>query len=84
MAQVTAWEAGEVSLANTSLADAAAQLNRSSRQRIVIADPAVAAIRVSGIVQAGESASFAQAVAKTYGLRVVRPARDVIVLAPGR
>ncbi len=84
MAQVTAWETGEVSLANTSLADAAAQLNRSSQERIVIVDPAVAAIRVSGIVQAGDSASFAQAVARTYGLRVVHSARDVIVLAPGR
>ncbi len=83
MAQVTAWETGEVSLANTSLADAAAQLNRYSRQRIEIVDPAIAAIRVSGIVQAGDSASFAEAVAKTYGLKVLRPARDLIVLASG-
>lgn len=84
VAQVTAWERGEVSLANTSLADAAAQLNRYSRQRILIEGPAVAAIRVSGIVQAGDSSSFAEAVAKTYDLKVLRPAPDVIVLASGR
>lgn len=82
--RVTAWEHGEVPLENTSLAEAAAELNRYSRQRIVIDDPAVAAIRVSGIVQAGASSSFAAAAAKAYRLRVLRPSRDTIVLAPGR
>ena len=80
---VTAWEHGQVPLEDTTLADAAAELNRYSRRRIVV-DPAVAAIRVSGIVQAGASSSFAAAVARTYGLRVVRPSADLIVLAPGR
>lgn len=82
--RVTAWERGEVPLENISLAEAAAELNRYSRQRIVIHDPAVGAIRVSGIVQAGASSSFAAAVAKAYHLRVLRPSRDTIVLVPGR
>lgn len=83
LARVLAWERGEVPLENVTLADAAARLNHYSRQRIVV-EPPVAAIRVSGIVQAGDSSSFAAAVAKTYGLRVLHPAADRIVLAPSR
>lgn len=84
IAQVTAWEHGEVVLDNTSLGEAAAELNRYSRQRIEIDDPAVAAIRVSGVVQAGASFSFAAAVAKAYQLRALHPSPGVVVLAPAR
>ncbi|MHB1871733.1 MAG: FecR family protein [Steroidobacteraceae bacterium] len=83
LGQVMAWEHREVVLDNTSLGQAVRELNRYSPQRIVIDDPAVAAIRVSGIVQAGASSSFAAAVAKAYQLSASRPARNVIVLARG-
>lgn len=84
VAQVTAWLRGEVMLENTSLADAAADLNRYSRLRIVIRDPAVASIRVSGVVQAGASRSFAAAVARSYRLRELRLSRNVIILESDR
>ncbi len=84
LVQVMAWEHREVVLDNTSLGQAALELNRYSHQRIVIDDPAVAAIRVSGIVQAGASSSFAAAVAKAYELSASHPAHNVIVLARGR
>ena len=84
VAQVTAWEHGEVVLDNTSLAEAAAELNRYSRQRLLIKDPATAAIRVSGVVQAGATLSFAAAVARAYRLRALHPSADVVVLAPSR
>lgn len=84
LAQVMAWEHHEVVFDNTSLGQAAHELNRYSHQRIVIEDPAVAAIRVSGIVQAGASSSFVAAVAQAYQLGVSRPAPQVIVLARDR
>lgn len=84
LAQVMAWEHHEVVLDNTSLGQAARELNRYSPQRIVIDDPAVAAIRVSGIVQAGASSSFVAAVAQAYRLRASHPAPQVIVLARDR
>ena len=82
--QVMAWEHREVVLDNTSLGQAALELNRYSHQRIVIEDPAVAAIRVSGIVQAGASSSFAAGVAKAYQLSASRPSQHVILLAKER
>lgn len=77
--QVTAWKRGQVSLDNTPLADAVAEMNRYSRQRIVIEDPAAAALRVSGIFIAGDSANFARAVARAYHLKVIEDP-EVIVL----
>jgi transmembrane sensor len=80
--RVTAWERGEVALDNTLLGEAVTEMNRYSRQKIVIEDPALAAIRVSGIFQAGDSANFAQAVARTYHMRVLHQP-DAILLATG-
>jgi transmembrane sensor len=77
---VTAWERGQVTFDDTSLADAVDELNRYSRVRIVFADTAIAAIRVSGVFSTGDSASFAQAVARAYNLKVAE-ASDQITLA---
>ena len=78
---VTAWAQGQVVLDNTSLAEAAAEMNRYSRQKILLEDPATSAIRVSGIFKAGDSTDFAAAVAKSYRL-TVRAGSDTITLAP--
>ena len=80
--RVTAWLRGEVALDNTSLADAVAEMNRYSHQRIVADDPALAAIRVSGIFQAGDLANFAQAVARMHHIKVLNQ-QDEIVLMTG-
>ncbi len=80
--RITAWLRGEVALDNTSLADAVAEMNRYSHQRIVADDPALAVIRVSGIFQAGDLANFAQAVARMYHIKVLNQ-QDEIVLMVG-
>jgi len=80
--RVTAWQRGEVALDNTLLRDAVTEMNRYSREQIVIEDPALAAIRVSGIFQAGDSANFVQAVARTYHMRVLHQP-GAIVLGTG-
>jgi len=80
--RVTAWERGQVALDNTALTDAAAEMNRYSRLHLVIDDPRVAAIHVSGIFQAGDSDNFAQAVAATYRLEVVHHGRRIELRFP--
>jgi transmembrane sensor len=80
--RITAWLRGEVALDNTSLADAVAEMNRYSHQRIVADDPTLAAIRVSGIFKAGDLVNFAQAVARMYHLKVLNQ-QDKIVLMAG-
>ncbi len=83
MERVTAWERGEVTLDDTSLADAAAEMNRYSREKILI-DDTVRANRVSGIFQAGDSMNFALAVARTHHLKVLRQPRGIVLVAEDR
>lgn len=77
--RVTAWQRGQVAFDNTPLADAVAEMNRYSTVRLLVEDRSSAAIRVSGIFRAGDSADFARAVAKTYRLQVRNEADEVIL-----
>ena len=76
---VTAWRRGEVMLDKTQLSDAIAEMNRYDSQTLVIEDPRVAALQVSGIYHAGDSASFARTVAKLYGLHVEEHSGQIIL-----
>jgi transmembrane sensor len=69
---VTAWRRGEVMLDQTVLADAVAEMNRYDERMLVIDDPGVAALKVSGIYHAGDSSGFAQTLAELYGLQVIQ------------
>jgi len=81
--RVTAWQRGQVAFDNTLLKDAVTEMNRYSTVRLKVEDPSAAAIRVSGIFRAGDSANFAQAVAKTYRLEVRDQAEEVILAGAG-
>jgi len=77
--RISAWQHGQVSLDNTPLAEAVAEMNRYSDIQIVVDGATGAAIRVSGIFRAGDSDDFAQAIAKSYGLRVQLQGRRIIL-----
>jgi transmembrane sensor len=66
---VTAWRRGEVMLEKSLLADAIAEMNRYDRNRLVIDDPQIAALKISGIYRSGDNAGFARAVARMYRLQ---------------
>jgi transmembrane sensor len=78
--RVTAWQRGQVAFDNAPLADAVAEMNRYSTVRLSVEDPSAAALRVSGIFRAGDSANFAQAIAKSYRLQI-RNETDQVILA---
>jgi transmembrane sensor len=77
--RVTAWQRGQVVLDETRLADAVAEMNRYSRTRLVIEDPVSAGTPISGIFRAGDSDSFAAAVAKTYHLEIRATEREIVL-----
>jgi transmembrane sensor len=68
---VTAWRRGEVLLDDTPLADAVAEMNRYDATHILIDDPAIADLMVSGLYHTGDSEGFAQSVARMYQLRLI-------------
>jgi transmembrane sensor len=76
------WRVGLISFDDQPLAEAAAVMNRYSRDQIVISDPAVAAIRVSGQFRAGDLQRFAATLAELHKLRSIRRANQ-IELVPG-
>ncbi len=79
LGEIIAWQSGEVVFDHTRLADAAREMNRYSRIRIVIADPRVASLEVSGLFQAGDSTEFAAGVAATFGLRVATRGERILL-----
>jgi len=78
--KATAWRRGQVILDDTPLVAAVAEMNRYSPIKLVIEQPEAGTLLISGLFQAGDSASFARAVAATYGLTAVNKG-DRIVLA---
>ncbi len=82
--QMIAWQSGEVVFDDTRLSDAAREMNRYSERRIVIEEPGVAALRVSGLFQAGDSMEFAQGVAETFGLRVENFGSRIVLVRQDR
>ncbi|HEX3364165.1 FecR family protein [Phenylobacterium sp.] len=82
-ANAVAWRTGLVSFDDQPLAEAAAVMNRYSKDQIVIGDPAVASMRVSGQFRAGEADRFAQTLAELYGLKPVRRANQIELVRGG-
>ncbi len=78
--KVLAWQRREVALDDTPLPEAVAEMNRYSVTPLVIEQREAARVHVTGLFRAGDSLSFARAVAEAYELRVVEEP-DRIVLS---
>jgi len=66
------WRKGLLNFDDQSLGEAAAIVNRYSGEQIVIRDPGVAALRVTGQFRAGDVSRFAQTAAELHRLDAVR------------
>ena len=77
--KTTAWRRGQVVLDDTPLAAAAVEMNRYNSVKLVIEDTQARDLLVNGLFQAGDSVSFANAVAQTYGLRVIQQQGEIIL-----
>lgn len=75
------WRLGLLTFDDETLAAAAAELNRYNREQIVVRDPRVARMKVSGVFKAGDAERFATALAQVQPVRVVRRGQNEIELA---
>ncbi len=66
----TAWRFGQAVFDDQTLAEALAEMNRYSRRRIVLSDPALESLRISGVYKAGDNEAFARSVATLLDLDV--------------
>lgn len=65
----TAWTTGYVAFQDVSLADAVTEINRYTRQKIILGAGVPADRRVSGVFPTGDTGDFVAAVTKLYGLK---------------
>jgi transmembrane sensor len=72
--RVTAWTTGQIMFDNEALSSVVTRVNRYSDTQIVIADPKVSAMRISGVLNAGDVSGFVDIV--THYLPVRASATD--------
>lgn len=72
--ETLAWKQGVVEFRDQPLSQAVGLLNRYTRAQIVIKDPKVAALRITGVFRTGDIARFGRSVSEVLPVRMV--ARD--------
>lgn len=77
---VTAWQHGTIRLDDVPLTEALSQINRYSAAKIAVADPALAAMRVSGVFRIGDTKAFVAAVERYFGLKARWQSEQSVVL----
>lgn len=77
--KATAWRRGQIILDDTSLASAVAEMNRYNATKLVVESTEARDLIVNGLFQAGDSVNFANAVAQTYGLRVIERRHEIVL-----
>lgn len=67
--QLVSWKSGRVRFDDTPLPEAVAEMNRYNHTPIVLADPSLSDIRITGSFRAGQSWPFAEAVGEAFSLK---------------
>lgn len=80
IAQTLAWREPLMRLGGATLAELAAEFERATGRRLVLADPALAELRFGGRFRADDIDGFTHLLATTLGLDVERAADGTIVL----
>jgi len=65
-----AWRDGRLVFDRSSLAEVARDFNRYNRRQLLISDPSIAAIRMSGTFKASNVEAFVRLLKEAYGLKV--------------
>jgi transmembrane sensor len=76
--RAVAWRRGEIIFDDTPLSAAVSELNRYSKDKLVV-EPEAQATLVTGLFQTGDSVSFARAVAENFGFTVKERDDQIII-----
>jgi len=80
IARTLAWQAPLLRLGGSTLAELVLEFQRRSGQRVILADPSLASLRVGGRFRADDLAGFTHLLATTLDLDVERTTDDTLVL----
>lgn len=79
---ILSWRSGDVIFRETRLDEAVAEFNRYNARQIVIGDPDVAAMQLTGKFRATNSDAFVSLLQQTYGIDVERTDASIVLTAP--
>lgn len=82
--QIEAWRTGYLLFDEDRLADAVAEVNRYSKDRLVVRDPKVANLRITGRFRAGDSARFGRILSEIHPVRLARRSNGEIEIVSRR
>jgi transmembrane sensor len=80
-AHVSAWESGHLVFDDESLASVIERMSHYSSQRLLIADPRVANLRITGFFNAGDTAGFISTVTEYLPVNAATTADGAIALS---
>jgi transmembrane sensor len=75
--QLLSWRAGYLVFQDTALPEALAEFNRFSDRKIVIGDPQLATLRLSGRFRSNNAASFIRLLEMSYGIQAQAEAQQI-------
>ncbi|HUJ04322.1 MAG TPA: FecR domain-containing protein [Rhizomicrobium sp.] len=79
LAKELSWRRGVLIFKHTTLADAANEFNRYNRQKLLIADPAVAQLRIYGTFQTTNVRAFTDAAREIFGLHTQDDGDEIVI-----
>ena len=77
-----AWRYGRLMFDATPLAAAVAEVNRYGGRQIILSDPALGRVKVSGVFHTREPEAFVETIVAIFPVRLARDDQQSIVLAP--
>lgn len=80
LTKTQAWRYGRMILDNAPLGDVISDLNRYGGVQIILADPRLASIRVSGVFHTGRPEDFVESVTAAFPVEIAREDKQTIVL----
>lgn len=78
--EALAWRQGVVEFHDQPLSEAIDRLNRYTRARIVIKDPGVAALRITGVFKTGDIERFGRSVSQVLPVKMIKRDTDTYEL----
>ena len=82
IAAVDDWRRGVVTFKGATLAAAAAEMNRYSATQLVVDDPRVAGLKISGVFHTDDTSRFARTIEQIYPVQVVAAAGGASRIVP--
>jgi transmembrane sensor len=76
-ARIYAWHSGRIAFEDVDLEHALIEVNRYTRTPVVLEDPSLGTVRVSGVFRIGETDALLQALETAFGIRAERSGASI-------